>query len=194
MKRILPLSLIAAVVLTACERETVPVESVELNISEISVLEGKTQQLSATVNPSSASVVKTEWESSDESIADVEADGLLRAVMEGTATITVRVLGADGSSATSSCIVNVIRAVPNITALTMNVDSYTLGVSGKVQLLVTTTPSNASTQDIVWSSSAPKVAKVSASGLVTAVASGKATITASTPDGRVQATCAITVR
>lgn len=194
MKRILPLSLIAAVVLTACERETVPVESVKLNISEISVLEGKTQQLSATVNPSSASVVKTEWESSDESIADVEADGLLRAVMEGTATITVSVLGADGSSATSSCIINVIRAVPNITALTMNVDSYTLGVSGKVQLLVTTTPSNASTQDIVWSSSAPKVAKVSASGLVTAVASGKATITASTPDGRVQATCAITVR
>jgi len=195
MKRFLPAVLVIAAMLTTCkEKEYMPVESVELSSKEASILEGKTLQLKKTVNPSTATISRTDWVTTDESIADVDANGLVKAVMEGTATISVTVLGMDGSSASTTCIINVIGAVPNITALKMNVESYTLTVKQKLQLLVAITPENASSKDIVWTSSSEKIAKVSSTGLVTAVSAGNATIQASTADGRVKTTCAITVR
>jgi len=195
MKRILPVLLVTAAILTACkEKEYTPVHSVELSTKLTSMLEGKTLQLTTTVNPSSASISKTLWETTDEGIANVDDKGLVTTIMEGMATITATVVGMDGSSASDACVINVIRTVPNITALKMNVDSYTLTVKQKLQLLVTPTPESASTQDIVWVSSNEKIAKVSSTGLVTAVAAGNATIQASTSDGRVKANCSIKVQ
>ena len=54
-------------------------------------------------------------------------------------------------------------------------------------------PSNADNKTILWASDNVLVASVDNSGLVTAVASGTATITATTADGGHQATCKITV-
>ena len=48
-------------------------------------------------------------------------------------------------------------------------------------------------QGVVWSSSDEKVATVDAEGLVTSVAAGSATITATTSDGMLKATCQVTV-
>lgn len=54
-------------------------------------------------------------------------------------------------------------------------------------------PSNADNKTILWASDNVLVASVDNSGLVTAVASGTETITATTADGGHQATCKITV-
>ena len=57
----------------------------------------------------------------------------------------------------------------------------------------TVTPSNATNKAVVWTSSNENVATVSANGVVSAVGTGTATITATTIDGGFTATCAVTV-
>ncbi|MGN0517099.1 MAG: chitobiase/beta-hexosaminidase C-terminal domain-containing protein [Acutalibacteraceae bacterium] len=61
-----------------------------------------------------------------------------------------------------------------------------------VQLSATVTPDNAKNKAVTWSSSNAAVATVSESGLVTGVADGNATITATTSNG-LTATCTVTV-
>jgi uncharacterized protein YjdB len=60
-------------------------------------------------------------------------------------------------------------------------------------LTATISPSNASNTSVTWKSSAPSVATVSGTGVVTPVASGTTTITVTTASGGYQATCAVTV-
>ena len=62
-----------------------------------------------------------------------------------------------------------------------------------VQLTATVAPENATDKAITWTSSDEKVATVDANGLVTAVANGTATITATAANG-VKAECVITVK
>ena len=61
------------------------------------------------------------------------------------------------------------------------------------QLTATVSPSNASNKTVTWESSATGVATVSSNGLITAIAQGSATITATTEDGGKTATCRVTV-
>lgn len=71
--------------------------------------------------------------------------------------------------------------------------ALTLIEGGTAQLTATVEPIDATNKKVTWSSSAPGVATVDASGNVTAVAEGTATITATTDDGGKTATCTVTV-
>lgn len=86
-------------------------------------------------------------------------------------------------------------------SITVSVDSTGLNLSktdlklhqgASEALTATVTPPNAS-QSVSWESDHPNVATVDASGKVTAVSGGAATITATTADGKASATCAVTV-
>ena len=85
------------------------VTGVELDESEIRLLEGKTHKLTARVLPTTAADKSVTWSSSDEEIATVDQTGLVTAVAEGTATITVTT--TDGSF-TANCQVTVDPYVP----------------------------------------------------------------------------------
>lgn len=61
------------------------------------------------------------------------------------------------------------------------------------KLIPTFVPANATDKRIVWSSSRTGTAKVDQNGVVTAVANGTATITATTVDGSKKASCVVTV-
>ena len=61
------------------------------------------------------------------------------------------------------------------------------------QLAASVAPSDADNPYVVWSSSNPGVAAVSASGLVTAVSKGTAVVTATTAEGGKTASCVVTV-
>lgn len=80
-----------------------------------------------------------------------------------------------------------------VTGVSLNKDSLSLEPGGSEALTATVTPDNATNKKVTWSSSAPGVATVDASGNVTAVAEGTATITATTDDGGKTATCTVTV-
>lgn len=71
--------------------------------------------------------------------------------------------------------------------------SATVAVNATRQLTATVTPANATNKNVTWSSAAPSIATVDASGLVTGKVAGTATISVTTQDGGKTATSAITV-
>ncbi len=81
----------------------------------------------------------------------------------------------------------------SVTGVAVNPTSTSIAVNGTQQLTATVSPSNASNSSVSWSSSNTSVATVGSSGLVTGVAAGSATITATTSDGSFKSTSSITV-
>lgn len=82
------------------------------------------------------------------------------------------------------------RAIP-ATAVALSASALELTVGGTSTLKATVSPGG-STDPVTWKSSDPKIATVSDSGVVKAVAPGTCTITATA--GRHSATCAVTVK
>ena len=84
--------------------------------------------------------------------------------------------------------------VVEVATVTLNkVEAELTEAGATVQLTATVAPENATDKAITWTSSDEKVATVDANGLVTAVANGTATITATAANG-VKAECVITVK
>jgi uncharacterized protein YjdB len=172
---------------------SVAVSGVTLNKSSASLFVRGKETLYATITPSDATNQIVTWSSSNTSIATVTASsemaggGVVTAVAAGTATITVTT--ADGGK-TATCTVTVSSVA--VDGVTLNKTSASL-FTGDIEILVSTiTPSNATNQNVTWSSSNTSVARVGA-GFVIAGAEGTATITVTTVDGGKTATCIITV-
>lgn len=115
MKKALFISLCALLLAgTGCKKNAEPephkviVTSVSVKPSSLSLKVGETAQLTATVTPVNADNDNVNWSSSDNSVATV-ADGLVTAVKEGSATITVTTI--DGGK-TATCTVTVNSAIP----------------------------------------------------------------------------------
>ena len=172
-------------------KKTVPVTSVALDKSELSLLTGNTGALTATVMPADATDKSVTWTSSDESIATVSNVGLVRGAKAGKATITVTT--KDGGK-TASCAVTVTDPVIRVTAVSLNKTSTELTEGGSETLAATVAPANATDKTISWTSSNTAVATVSADGKVQAVKAGTAVITVTTTDGRKTAACTVTVK
>ena len=84
--------------------EAIPVTSVTLNQTSASLKKGETLTLTATVAPSDAANKSVTWSSGNTSVATVSTSGVVTAVGEGTAVITVKT--ADGGK-TATCTVAV---------------------------------------------------------------------------------------
>ncbi len=83
-------------------------------------------------------------------------------------------------------------AVP-VESLTLDPTAATVSVGATVAIDATVTPPNASARQITWSSADESVATVDDAGVVTGVAAGSTTITATTADGSISAEVAIEV-
>ncbi len=92
--------------LTIDEQGTIHVTNVSLSQTELSLTEGNTAQLTATVKPDNAPNKNVTWSSSAPNVATVDSGGEVTAVAPGTATITVTT--ADGGK-TATCTVTVTR-------------------------------------------------------------------------------------
>ena len=66
----------------------VPVEGINLNASSVNMPKGKTFQLYATIAPDDAVNKNVSWSSSDSSVVTVDDNGLIKALKQGSATIT----------------------------------------------------------------------------------------------------------
>lgn len=84
--------------------EAIPVTSITLNQTTASLKKGETLTLTATVAPSDAANKSATWSSGNTSVATVSTSGVVTAVGEGTAVITVKT--ADGGK-TATCTVAV---------------------------------------------------------------------------------------
>ncbi|WP_373494067.1 Ig-like domain-containing protein [Aquiflexum sp.] len=84
-------------------------------------------------------------------------------------------------------------SIIEVSGITTTPKTATLDKGKTLQIYPTISPSNASNKKVIWTSSNTKVATVNASGLVTAIELGSATITAITEDGGFTAKTEITV-
>jgi uncharacterized protein YjdB len=168
----------------------VAVTGVSVSPTTASINVGVTQQLTATVLPGDATNKIVTWSSSNASVATVNSSGLVMAVAAGTATVTATTQDG-GFIATSAITVN----TPNVAVTGVSVSPTTASINLGVtqQLTATLLPGDATNKTVTWSSSNASVATVNSSGLVTAVAAGTATVTATSQDGDFTATSAITV-
>lgn len=128
----------------------------------------------------------TVYKSSAPQVATVTSNGVVEAVSNGTATITVTHPALPGTQATIAVTVK----IPKLVSLVLSPASVFLSQpQDTTQLVLTGTYGDNSTRDLTqnrltkYVSSAPNLVAVSSAGLLTAVAFGKATITA-TYDGK----------
>lgn len=169
---------------------SVPVTGVEVEpfSSEISI--GGTEQLTATVLPTNASNKAVTWSSSNSSIASVNTSGLVTGVAAGSATITVTT--SEGEF-TDFCNITVVSSTIPVTGVALDSSIFETPINGSTQLTATVIPSNATNQNVTWSSSNTSVAVVNSSGRVLGVGEGSATITVTTQDGGFTDNCFVIV-
>ena len=109
--------------------------------------------------------------------------------------VNVEVEDEDGSSAWyNEENVKLASATVAVTGVTVAPATLTLEVGQTGALTATVAPATATNKAVTWTSSAPAIATVDASGTVKGIATGTATITVKTADGGKTATCAVTVK
>ena len=168
------------------------ITSVALNLTAISIEEGTSQLLRATINPSDTTDSKElTWKSSNTSVATVDQTGVVTAVKKGVATITVQT--TNGRKA--ECKITVNPAVENIPieSVSLNKSKLNLEEENTETLRATINPSNTTDdQKLVWSSDNPTVATVDQTGKITANSAGEAIITVTTSNNKT-ASCVVIV-
>ena len=159
-----------------------PVTGITLDQTSASLKVNESITLTATVSPTNATDKTVIWSTSDESVATV-SNGVVIAARIGTATIT-----ATAGDRKATCDISVV-ATP-VEKITLDQTSVTLKAKESVTLTATVSPDDATDKTVTWSTSDESVATVS-NGVVIAVKTGTATVTAQAGDKK--ATCSITV-
>ena len=167
-------------------KKVIPVSSVSLDRYSVSLEEGQTTKLIATVSPADATDKSVKWESSNTGVATVSQDGTVKAIKEGEAKIT-----ASAGEKAATCSVSVSKKVIPVTSVTLNKSSLNLTKGQTEKLIATVNPSNATDKEVSWSTSNNTIVSIQQDGTITAIKSGSATITAKA--GEQSATCSVTV-
>lgn len=187
MKKLIPvLAMIMLVPFVICSCFVQQAKSMKLSYEEIEFRVGDTKHISVTIEPEGADAGKISWSSSDNKIVTVD-DGTITGKSKGTAVVT-----AESESG--------LKKLCNVTVLNKEIESVTLSESstsvkqgGKIQLEAKVKPVDAPFDNLVWSSSDPKVASVDGNGMVLGESEGVVTITCESANGK-KATCTVTVK
>ena len=164
--------------------------SISLDKTSISLKATESETLKATILPATTTNQAVTWKSDNEAIATVDANGVVTAHEVGVATITATT--TDGTNLSASCTVNVIHT--QASSITHNMTEVSLKALETAELSVEILPATTTNKVVTWKSDNEAIAKVDANGIVTAIAVGETTITATTTDGsNLSASCKVTV-
>ena len=185
---------------------TVPATNIDINSVNGTIINGivyvgrqKTAKVKAhieyknIVNATNDTMFGVNWIATDPSIVSLESNSNDECTITGTSlgTTTIVATAKDGSGTLGTLQVVVIESISSIEFV---VNEYTLDINDSLALMPIFNPENSSNQVLEWSSSDETIATVNNSGIVTALSSGNATITATTTDGsNVTAECNITI-
>lgn len=162
---------------------TVRAVSLSLSTSELSMMVGENENLTATSSPGGVNVT---WSSSNNSVASVNSSGKVSAIGSGSATIASKIT-VNGHSYTATCHVTVEEPHIQISS-----SSLSMNVGDTESLSASVFPNGSY---ITWSSSNTDVATVNNSGIITAISSGSATVAAQikVSGKNYSSTCQVTV-
>ena len=165
--------------------QDIPATSIRLDVTNKTAEYYEEFQLTATVTPQNFTDAVV-WTSSNEDVATVSDTGYVEICGVGTAVITVT-----AGKVKATCTVTVPRL---INWIEFDEDEIELKAGETYQLKPDISPSTATNKTLKYTSSDSKVAKVSDSGLVTAISEGEARIRAQATDGSDEyAICYVTV-
>jgi uncharacterized protein YjdB len=172
------------------------VSAISVTPTSIAGTPGQSDALSATVlnqNGQAVDSASITWGSSDTAIATVSSSGTVTLVAAGTANITATVGHLQARVPTT-----VSRKAIRVTSISVSPSTISLypGSTSPLSAIAKDSVNDAVTgQTITWSSSNTKVATVSTSGIVTAIAIGSAVISAQvgTSAGTVTGTASVSV-
>ncbi len=166
------------------------VSSVTTTLPDSSLVEGENVMATAIVKDASGAPITgiaLSWQSSNPSVATVDASGKVSALSSGTATINA-ISGGKVGSVPVSVSQGVVTSVGILPA------SPSVVVGGSAQLVAQVLGNNGavlSAQQVTWASSNPLIATVNSAGLITGISAGAANITATS--GSHSATVQVTV-
>jgi uncharacterized protein YjdB len=159
----------------------IPVANVVVSMSNTNLSTGATAQATASVQSATGALLvgrTVTWSTSVASVATVSATGLVQAVSPGTTVISATAEGRTGQVT--------VTVVPPVASVTVRLTAATIPVGATTTATATAFDDRGTSltgRAVTWSSSAPAVATVSTSGVVTGVAAGTAIISA-TSEGR----------
>jgi len=169
------------------------VAGITLNKTTLTLVEGTSETLTATISPPNASNKTIQWTSSDNTVATVgSSDGKVTALKASPTAITITATTQDGSKS-ANCSVIVTAAEVPVNGITLNESTLTIDINKTAKLEATVWPANATNKNYIWLSKSPSIASVDAHGVVTALSPGNATITVTTLDGSKTDSCIVTV-
>jgi len=157
------------------------VTNIDLDVSYITLVQGKSYAVTATVYPSNASFVDPIWTSSDENVAIVDQNGVITALNAGDSV--VRAEADDTGGAYAICYVHVIAPV-SATSISISESEVVMSPGETKTVAISLVPAN-TTETYMWTSDNNAVASVdSTTGKITANDIGTANITIMTESGR----------
>jgi uncharacterized protein YjdB len=156
---------------------TVTVPTKELTLAgQSDLLLGETYQFSASDENGGMTL---EWSSSDESVVSVTQNGLVSAVGEGTANITIKANNGE----TKEMAVNVTKPMPQ--SVEIKIPDGRITLLSEFDLTAAVMPAGAD-QDVTWISYNESIATVDENGHVIAYRSGTVRISATTVTGKIK--------
>jgi len=167
--------------------------------TEMTLKVGETGNLAVITWPVNATNQNMTYESDDTSVATVSADGVVTAVGVGECTITVTTEDGEKTDTTEVTVEEAGEPIA-VESVSLDLDSATVGAGEQTKLTATVSPSNATNQAVLWTSSS-MVNAVVVDGEVTGLqvvkgegsTPGTVTITATTVDGEYKASADVTV-
>jgi len=170
----------AAAVAVAAPAPAITGLTVSPSAAQVAVGQSVTLVPSATRANASVNVAYT-YTSSAAAVATVSSTGVVTAVAPGVASITISATGTGtglaSASLSTATAITVSDRTPGLTTLQVSPTAAALLTGGTQQVTATAQGPRASAATITYGTSAPAIATVNASGLITAVAPGTATIT-----------------
>lgn len=199
----IPLNNITTECLVHVEGNDVLVKDIDIINDSVSLSQGSSYTIRYRVTPSDANMHDYSFTSSDNAVAIVNENGIIKAISEGTAIITMK---SKISNVKDTIKVNVyknnklnntkppVNSDPNNTyvdtstynvtqSVTLNKTNISIAIGAQTKLIGTVLPSNAN-QKINYSSSNDNVVRVDDNGTITGVKAGTASVIATSIDGK----------
>lgn len=170
---------------------SIPVERIVIKEKEVSIYAGEQYEVSYEIYPSNATnqevIIKVSKPvDSNQDIITVK-NNVITGIRQGTSIITVE------SKVDKVNDIAIINVVPYVTGITINkkTESMYVGEPNK-KLAATILPESDTFRPVTWESSNSSIINVNSKGVLKALKSGKATITATSVDGNFKDSCEVT--
>jgi uncharacterized protein YjdB len=177
-------------VITSCKKDNpkpTGLSGITLIKDTLKINVGDTRSINLTLTPSNFDKTALVWHSSDNTIVSVDNNGLLTAISEGEAIITVT---NQTATITSVCLVSVL---PKLKGIALSKDTIQINAGDVKTVNVTLTPLTSDKSTLVWKSSDTTILSVSNGGIITAKKPGGVIVSVRNQNGTLTAFCLVSV-